>query len=215
MRITAMVVSFALLAAGSVAMLAAPAADAGVSGTFYETACFEQTPLGPPCPTDSSGSFFDSGPLPAALGQFSSSDSNGTYSFVENLSFPPVITGDPDFLFTWGGGIFRAPPNHIPCFNPGFVDECRWDITWSSSLAAGLSIIVDFKGAENANINIGNVGGMIGSDAGMPGCGFFAECVISGFWVSSVSEPSPLTGILPALLVVFFLMYRRRDPCCH
>lgn len=210
MRIAAVVKSLALLVMGSVAMLAPPAAHAGVSGTFYETACYEENPAGPMCPTSRSGSFFFSGPLPAALAQFSSPDNSGTYSFSQSDVAPtPVITGNTDFQFAWGNGEFHAPASPDRCFNSSFVDFCRWNITWAAS-AAGFSIRVDFIGDLNANIDIGDFGGMIGSDGTIQGCGEFAECFITGYWLSSVPEPSSLAVLATSLLGVLLVMARRR-----
>jgi PEP-CTERM motif len=203
MRIAAIVKSMAFLLTGSVAMLAAPVAHAGVSATFYETACYEQTPSGPMCPTSSPGSFFNSGPLPAALGHFSSPDNSGSYSFSQSAQFPtPVVNGDTNFSFNWGAN--DAPPSHLPCFNSAFVEVCRWDIGWTTS-----SISIDFEGDINSNINIGNLGGMIGSDGPMPGCGEFAECAITGYWTFSVPEPSSLAGLATAGFGIFLVIAAR------
>lgn len=180
MRIAAMIWSFALLITGSVAMLAAPPAHGTVVWTFTETGCFAEV-TGPPCSTV--GGFYFTPPLPAAVGHFILTDinSSGTYSFSQPGSVSTFVqTGDTDFLFIWGE---RIAPS-VPCV--GFFGTCEGTIIWSSA-PTGLSLNVNYKGSENIMFNIGDIGGIIGSDSTIFGCGEFADCRVTGFW----SAPSP------------------------
>lgn len=200
MRITAMLVSFALLAAGSVAMLAAPAAHATAVWTFTETACFESTSITTPCPTAPTGSDFDSGPLPAAIGQFTVS--NGAQSGTYPIRGGGPTSGDA-FLLNWGRLI-----DLVPCSMPSV---CQGTLSFAANGRPGS---VDFEnGLTDLNFHLSGEGGMIGSDTTIPGCGQFAECIITGSWaLTSAPEPSSLT-CLGTLLVVFFVIAnaRRRE----
>jgi hypothetical protein len=71
----------------------------------------------------------------------------------------------------------------------------------------GLGIFVNFFGGANDNINIGDTGGMIGSDGMMPGCGLFAECEITGFWTLSSSAPDPSSVISFATALIGFFFF--------
>lgn len=174
---------------------------ASVTGIFYETACFLESPAGPSCP----GLL-----LPAALGQFSSSDNSGSYSFVEAEGVGPIISGDDNFSFSWEGpSDFSAPPSDLPCFHSSFISECVWNVTWTAS-SSSVSVEIHFHGDQNANIDIGNGGGMIGSDGIMPGCGMFAECDISGYWDWSssfrASGPSSVIGLATSIFMMVLIL---------
>jgi hypothetical protein len=178
---------------------------------FYETSCKEEAPGGPPC----SGGFYFTPPLPFLAAEFVAGDASGTYSFFQSQLTPtPLVMGDDDFSFIWlPNPDNSAPPPITGCFfNPNFIDNCMWDVTWSQSPTA-LSISVDYHGALNTNIDIGNTGGMIGSDGFLTGCGEFAECYITGVWTLSeqlpLAEPSSFAILSGGLTIVVLFAVRR------
>ncbi|MFZ3237474.1 MAG: PEP-CTERM sorting domain-containing protein [Stellaceae bacterium] len=217
MRRATIIECLALLIAGGVTLFSTSSARAGVVWTFYETTCAE-SPTGPPCPTSPNcNSFYCAPPLPFAAAQLDlfDIDSSDTFSYTQFEDQPPVETGDTDFSFMWGGTI-EAPtaPDSVCFFSPGFVSGCQWNIRWAST-ATTLSISVDYKGGLNDNIDIGERGGMIGSDGTMPGCGMFAECTITGYWTLSsapLPEPSSLASLAAGALMAISLCVARRKP---
>lgn len=205
MRTATMMRCLALLIAGGVtSTFWAVPAQAVVVWTFIETSC-----------TAIAGGCDELPPLPGPIGAtltVPDINSSGTYSFFQSIDQPtPIVTGDMNFFFDWGGK--QAPPPFLPCFQPVFVSFCQWDISFGSS-PTGLDISVNYFGGLNDNINLFDPGteGMIGSDGIMPGCGDFRQCRITGFWTlsSSAPEPSSVLTLATALIGFFFFRARRR-----
>jgi PEP-CTERM motif len=167
-----------------------------VTWTFIETGC-----------TSSNGGCQNL-QLPAAEGHLSLPDinSSGTYHFFR-IQNTVTETGDTDFSFQWPPS-FEAPPPGQMCAGPASI--CQWDVDFASS-NSGLGVAIHFsEDILSNNIDIGATGGMIGSDALMPGCGTFAQCSVTGFWaLTAVPEPSSFT-VLGMVIAAFALRLRQR-----
>jgi hypothetical protein len=157
---------------------------------FIETSCAS---MNGGCPGGPNG--FDVPSLPAVIATFSSPDATGQYQFDSIGSDPPFESGDTDFSLQWAG-TGDAPVSAGGC--PDVEQRgCEWNITWGG----GPNQVEFYQPFFSANINV--FGNGIGSDAEMAGCGFFAQCQITGSWVM-VAEASSVT--LLGVAVGFFAL---------
>jgi hypothetical protein len=143
---------------------------------------------------------------------FSSPDSSGTYSFSLSYTDPiPVVTGNDNFLFTWGFLIGPPPPSITnPC--SASITGCGWNVTWFQS-ATDLSINVVY-GDEYTGFQVDDTLASVGSDGGIFPCrGPPTDCSFTGYWTTSsvpIPEPSSLVGGLASAILGFFLIMLRR-----
>jgi hypothetical protein len=188
-----MKISFLFCIGTVVLMLSAASAQSGVVWTFIETSCI------------SGNGGCQNLNLPAPVAQLSLPDINSSGHYLyETPPVPPIEMGDTDFFLSWGiPAIYAAPV--VKGGTPALI----WDIAFASS-AIGLGISIEFLGLppNSGNIDVGTIGGSIGADGLMPGCGLFAQCSITGFWtLTSVPEPSSFV-LVSALGVIFLLASR-------
>lgn len=206
----AMMKSLALLITGGMVLAFSAAPVRAEVWNFFETSCLTtDNACIVPSPEIRS--------LPLKIAQFSTeSNGSGNYSFSANSLFDPMPTimqTGSSFDFEWDS-LLSAPGGaaSTTCFF-----GCQWNVTFASSATDGLSLSVSYAGSSpEVNFFIGagggHGGGVIGSDGEMPGCGFFATCVIAGYWTTSsvpLPEPSSLTGLASAMLGFYLVMLMR------
>jgi len=133
------------------------------------------------------------------IATFSSPDPTGGYQFDSFGIDPPFESGDTDFSLQWlGTGDAPVSPGGCP---DAQQQGCEWNVGWGG----GAIQVNCYQPFFTANINFFRPGS-IGSDNELAGCGFFAQCQITGSWVPSFLVPEASSVALLGVALGFFAL---------
>ena len=195
------------LAVAIVLIALAPAANATVVWTFYETGCTNSTGQ---CHSDHPVAF----PFPLMTLTLPGPTSAGTAVWQPGMGPPPpVYTGD-TFALSYGGVLSLTPAftgsNVVGQCSPATGHGiCNFDLSWGetagqlNSVSVQLLGITDQIGRVSGGGGFGLTGGIIASDGEVDNCQL-TSCIVTGFWQSDIPEPMSASLLLIGLLGLAF-----------
>jgi hypothetical protein len=198
---------------GGLALLASPARADPVTWNFVETSC---SSANGGCSGYGGGQPFT---LPVAIASItlpSSGNFSGSYivdCIVDCGASACTVTATGDFTLTTG--ITGMPPipssNWVEAYCGGPIVDCAPGRAVDISVAESNGVLSAsiFAELNNADINLGDMGGVISSDGTAVGCGSFVTCDITGYWALAVPEPSSASLLAGGLLALLLIASRR------
>ena len=195
------------LAVATVLIALAPAANATVVWTFFETSCTGFSFSGP-CHSDHPVAF----PFPLVTLTLPGPTSAGTAVWKPGTGPPPpVYTGD-TFVLSYPG-ILLTPAftgsNVVGQCSAPSHGICNFDLSWSETAGQLGSVSIQVLGTNDqigpatGGGGFGLTGGIFGSDGEVDNCQF-AQCIATGFWQSNLPEPVSASLLLSGLLGLGF-----------
>jgi len=187
------------LAVATVLIALAPAANATVVWTFYETGCTGCLPMPPP-------------PIAIATLTLSGPDSAGSAIWEPGthagipVAAPPMLFGDTTNFSLFFSTAAIVPPsygyNNFQCGLVVFAHSvlCDYDISWSEQNGQLNAVAINLNSQDTQIGNprfqtFGLTGGSVATDGTIGNC-TISQCQITGFWQNNLQVPEPMSASL-------------------
>ena len=185
--------------------LVCAARAAPVTWTFYQTSC-----TAAPESLASCGRIGESGPIstpPTPVGTLTLPGPISSGSAIYNHNgTPPVLTGDGNNFSLFFGfppasmsALVLNPPTELS------LDSTFYNVRWDETPDDLTDVLVNYENPFfSGSADVGEFGGEVGSDGEVGSC-IMGECMITGFWstsIPSVPEPSSLKFLVAGLFLL-------------